>query len=233
MIGILRSDGEWLLWISFAVPTMYLCNFTENFVIRVLYNPCKTCWGMPRRGGDQGKTVPDVPGTVNLNFISVLSMARASLLASSWQQKQHFLAIPVTPFNSCKVIAMNGAPKWLLVPIEVCNKFRQSLVNGSCIIVVGDQAWPELLHWVKDWTHCHILGGVAYRQWKAWGPCLRRRFWDVLYAKIAYSQAASVFRYRNTYFPGCSWSSANIISTSSSSSASTFPTRNGSFVEWD
>jgi hypothetical protein len=29
------------------------------------------CRGMPIRGGNQGNTIPDVPGTVNLNFISV------------------------------------------------------------------------------------------------------------------------------------------------------------------
>jgi len=79
-------DGEgedWVLWIRFAVPTMYLCNFAANFVVRVLDKSCRTCRGMPMRGGDQGNTIPDVPGTVNLNFTSVSSMARASLPASS------------------------------------------------------------------------------------------------------------------------------------------------------
>ena len=232
MIGILRSDGEWLLWISFAVPTMYLCNFTENFVIRVLYNSCKTCWGMPRRGGDQGKTVPDVPGTVNLNFISVLSMARASLLASSWQQKQHFLAIPVTPFNSCKVIAMNGAPKWLLVPIEVCNKFHQSLVNRSRISC----RWPSVA-WAplpgRRLKPLSYFGGRGVPTMKSLGTMSAWKILRRVVYEIAYSQAASVFRYRKAYCPGCSWSSANVISTSSSPSASSFPTKNESFVEWD
>jgi hypothetical protein len=79
-------DGEgedWVLWSSFTVPAMYLCNFAANFVIRVVDKSCRTCRGMPMRGGNQGNTIPDVPGTINLNFISVSSMAQASPLASS------------------------------------------------------------------------------------------------------------------------------------------------------